>query len=299
MARAAAALPELEGYPFAPHLLETAAGALHYLDEGPAQAEPLLCVHGNPTWSYFYRRLVSGLSDEYRVVAPDHIGCGRSDKPQDWSYRLADHVANLERLVLALDLSRVTLVVHDWGGPIGFGVAARHPERFARLVIFNTAAFPSGRIPLRIDLCRTPLLGQVLIRRFNAFARAATHMTVARPGRMTAAVRRGYLAPYDSWKNRIANWKFVADIPLSRRHPSRAALEEIAAALPRFADLPAVVIWGERDWCFTPEFRREWERRLPGAKVHAIPDAGHYLLEDAHEEILPWLKAFLREHPLS
>jgi haloalkane dehalogenase len=296
-ARAAAAralvAPFAAEYPFAPRFLDVGPGALHYVDEGPRDAAPLLCLHGNPSWSFLYRRLARELRDRHRVVAPDHLGCGLSDKPQGWSYRLADHVANLERLVEALDLRDITLVVHDWGGAIGFGMATRHPERVARLVILNTAAFPEGRMPLRIALCRTPVLGEALIRRCNAFALAAVRMAVVKHERMTPVVRRGFLAPYADAASRIAHWRFVQDIPMSPRHPSYATLEEIDAGIPRLADRPAAIYWGERDFCFTPAFRRMWERRLPGAEVHGIEDAGHYVLEDAHERILPWLRDFL------
>ena len=286
-------------FPFAPHWIDTPAGRMHYVDEGPRRTDPLLCIHGNPTWSFYYRRVIAAFGDRRRVIAPDHIGCGRSDKPQDWSYRLADHVDNLERLLVELDLERVTLMVHDWGGAIGLGAAARQPGRIARLVIQNSAAFPFDRIPLRIDLCRTPLVGQALIRGLGAFGRATCRMALEKRERMTPAVRHGYLAPYDSWKHRIANWKFVDDIPMSPRHPSHATLAAIDAALPAFRDRPALLCWGERDWCFTPAFRRAWEERLPAAEVHRIEHAGHLVLEDAHEEIIPWLSAFLEQSPAS
>jgi cis-3-alkyl-4-acyloxetan-2-one decarboxylase len=287
--------PFASEYPFAPHFHQVDGGALHYVDEGPRDGEVVLCVHGNPTWSFYYRRLIRALSGDRRVIAPDHIGCGLSDKPQDWSYRLADHIANLERLVLDLDLENIHLVVHDWGGAIGTGVAVKHPERFRSISASNTAAFPSQRIPTRIDVCRLPVFGPLAIRGLNAFARAATVMAVEKRERMTTAVRAGYLAPYGTWQDRIATLRFVQDIPLSPKHPSHATLCEIDAGLSRLAHLPVNLYWGERDWCFTPEFRREWQARFPDAQVLAIEDAGHYVLEDAHEEIIPWLtKQLLR-----
>jgi len=270
---------------------------MHYVDEGPQDGEVVLCVHGNPTWSFYYRRLVQALSCDRRVIAPDHIGCGLSVKPQDWSYRLADHIANLERLVLDLDLRNIHLVVHDWGGAIGTGVAVKHPERFRSISASNTAAFPSKRIPTRIDVCRLPVFGPLAIRGLNAFARAATIMAVEKRERMTTTVRAGYLAPYGNWQDRIATLRFVQDIPLSPKHPSFATLQEIDAGLPRLAHLPVNLYWGERDWCFTPEFRREWQARFPDAQVLAIEDAGHYVLEDAHEEIIPWLTKQLQRAP--
>lgn len=282
-------------YPFAPNFLEVEGGALHYLDEGPREGRPILCVHGNPTWSFYYRRLVREFSTDHRVIAPDHLGCGLSDKPQEWSFRLADHVANLERLVLELDLKEITLVVHDWGGAIGFGVASRHPERFARFLVMNSAAFPADRIPFRINVCRTPLLGEWAVRGLNAFARAATVMAMEHHERMTPEVRRGYLAPYDSWRNRIATIRFVTDIPMKASHPSWPALREIEAGLAKLRGKPLRLAWGEKDWCFTPAFREMWQERFPDAEVLRIEHAGHYVLEDAHEEILPWLRELLAE----
>lgn len=285
--------------PFTPRFHQAPAGRMHYVDEGRRKAAPLLCVHGNPTWSFYWRSLVQGFASERRVVVPDHIGCGLSEKPQDWSYTLAGHVANLESLVLALDLRDITLVVHDWGGAIGFGFARRHPERIGRLVITNTAAFRSRRMPLRIRACRSPLVGEVLVRGFNAFAGLAPRMASAQPHGVHPLVRAGLLHPYDSWANRIAIARFVQDIPLDPRHPSYAELVATEESLARFAGLPACIVWGERDWCFSREFLDEWRRRLPNAEVHVLPHAGHYLLEDAPGDVRRHVWDFLeRASPL-
>jgi haloalkane dehalogenase len=283
-------------YPFEPHFLRLESGAsLHYLDEGggraDAAASPLLCLHGNPTWSFFYRGLAKGLRSRHRVVAPDHVGCGLSDKPADYPYRLEQHARNVEALVLALDLSNITLVVHDWGGAIGMGFARRHPERIARLVVMNTAAFHSTRIPLRISVCRWPLLGPLAVRGFGAFSRAALAMAVE--GELSRDVRRAYLAPHADWSARVATLAFVRDIPLHPGHPSWDELSRIDGALELFRDRPVCILWGERDWCFTPAFRAEWERRFPGAEVHAVADAGHWILEDAGDRALAWIRAFI------
>jgi len=283
-------------WPFAPHFLGVDGGDMHYVDEGPKDATPLLAVHGNPTWGFYFRRVIDEFAGAHRVVVPDHIGCGLSDKPQDWPYTLEGHVDNLEKLVLALDLTNITLLVHDWGGAIGMGLAARQPERIARLVITNTAAFPADRIPFRIRVCKTPLLGRFVVQAFNAFAGAATHMAVERP--LAAEARRGLLAPYDTYENRIATWAFVRDIPMSPKHRSFATLASIGESLAGFKDTPTCIIWGERDWCFTPAFRRMWQERLPGAEVHPIESAGHYLLEDAPLEVLEIMNTFMEQHPL-
>ncbi|HKD36019.1 MAG TPA: alpha/beta fold hydrolase, partial [Pirellulales bacterium] len=174
-------------YPFASHYLNHSGVRQHYLDEGAGP--PLLLVHGNPTWSFHWRNLVTALAPRFRLVAPDHVGCGLSDKPPDYSYRLAQHIENLTALVERLDLREITLVAHDWGGPIGLGAALRCRERFARLVLLNTAAFRSKQIPWRIRICRTPLLGPLAVRGANGFARAALTMAVCKHKRMTPAIR--------------------------------------------------------------------------------------------------------------
>ncbi|MEE8468015.1 MAG: alpha/beta fold hydrolase, partial [Planctomycetota bacterium] len=222
--------------------------------------------------------------------------CGLSDQPADWSYRLADHVDNLERLVLELDLQRITLVVHDWGGAIGMGFAARHPERIARLVITNSAAFTGGALPWRIALCRLPLVGRVLVEGLNGFARAATVMAVERP--LREEVKRAWLAPHAAPRSARATLRFVEDIPTHPRHPSWSTLTQIAAGLPLFHELPCLLLWGMRDWCFTPDILAEWERRLPRAESHTIAGAGHYLFEDAPQETLEAVRTFLDRSPL-
>ncbi len=269
-------------YPFASHHFDHAGVAQHYLDEGPRNGAPIVFVHGNPSWSFLWREPIRRLRGEFRCVAPDHVGMGLSDKPSDYDYRLARHTANLEALLVALELTNITLVVHDWGGPIGLGFAVRQRERIARLVITNTAAFTGLAAPWRIRLCRTPIFGALAVRGFNAFAGAATHMAVEKP--MSALVRSGFVAPYRDWKSRVAVLRFVEDIPLSPSDRSWNDLLELERALPSLASLSISILWGERDFCFTPRYREEWQRRFPNAEVTRFENAGHYLFEDAREE---------------
>lgn len=283
-------------YPFESHELELEGQRYHYLDEG--RGPVLLLVHGNPTWSFYWRRTVLALRDRYRMIVPDHIGCGLSSKPVTYEYRLARHVANLARLVETLDLSDITLVGHDWGGAIGLGAAVAHRDRFARLVLMNTAGFRSTRIPLRIRLCRTPIFGRVAVQGLNAFARAALTMATEYPERLTADVRAGLLAPYDTWAHRRAVYEFVRDIPLSPRHPSYAKLAEIEAALPTLADRPTLLVWGMRDWCFSPHFLERFIEFFPAAEVRRLERAGHYVVEDAPQEVIASIEEFLARHPL-
>lgn len=263
---------------------------MRYVDEGCG--EPLLMLHGNPTWSFYYRRLIEAFRSDYRVVAPDHVGCGRSDKPRRYAYTLRQHIDNIERLIDRLALDRITLVVHDWGGAIGFGAAVRQPERFRRFVILNTAAF-FGPIPWRIAVCRLPGFGEVAVRGLNAFARGAIIMACMHRERMTPEVRAGYIAPYDTFAHRIAILRFIRDIPLRRSQDSHGVLADIDSRLSVLRDRPVLICWGGRDFCFHDVFLDGWRARFPDADVHRFADAGHYVLEDAHERIIPLLRRFL------
>ncbi len=279
----------LAEYPFQPRFRTIEGHRLAYLDEG--QGFPVVMVHGNPSWSYLYRNLVRLLADRYRCIVPDHLGCGFSDKPQDGSYRLQDHIYNLETLLDTLGIKRCVLVIHDWGGAIGMGWAGRHPERVAGVVVLNTAAFRSSRMPFRIALCRWPLIGEFLVRGLNGFARAAIFMAVVK--RMRTEVARGFLAPYDSWKNRIAIARFVQDIPMHPAHPSYAALVAVEEGLKKLEQVPMLFCWGARDFCFNESFFREWQRRFPKADAHMFNHASHYVLEDALAETGPLVEEFL------
>lgn len=283
-------------YPFESHVLDLDGYRYHYIDEGAG--DTLLMVHGNPTWSFAWRNLVKDLSADYRVLAVDHIGCGFSDKPESYPYRLDNHIDNLCRFVESLELDRITLFAHDWGGAIGMGVAGRLPERFKRFALFNTAAFRSSRIPIRIAVCRIPIFGALAVRGFNAFSRGALSMAVEKPERMTAAVRAGYLAPYGNWADRVAVLRFIQDIPLKSGHPSYETLTAVERGLEQFRESPMLLVWGERDWCFTADYLKEFQQRFPQAETLAMPDAGHYVFEDAHEEIIPRVREFLHSHPL-
>jgi cis-3-alkyl-4-acyloxetan-2-one decarboxylase len=282
-------------YPFDGRYVDVGGLRMHCLDEG--EGDPVVMVHGNPTWSFYYRDLVRALSPTRRCVVPDHIGMGLSDKPPDerYPYRLARRVEDLTALLERLEVrGPVSLVVHDWGGMIGLAWAQRNPGRVARLVLFNTAAFPlpAGRrfhAPLR--LTRTPL-GGLLVRRCNAFSEAAARLCVTRAP-MPPEVRAAYTAPYDTPANRVATLRFVQDIPLSPAHPSYALVEETAAGLERLRDVPTRIYWGERDFVFDAPFLEEWRRRLPHAEVRRFPDCGHYVLEDASDEIVPDVVRFL------
>lgn len=301
-----------EEYPFESHWHDLGGVRMHYIDCGPESRVPspesttgdlarhgtrdtghgtLLFIHGNPTWSFLWRRLVKHFSATHRCIALDHVGCGLSDKPQDYPYTLAQHIANARSLVEKLDLRDITLVVHDWGGAIGMGVAGQIPDRFARFVVCNTAAFPSDLMPSSIALCRIPGFGALAIRGFNAFVRGALATCAMKP--LRREVRAGYLAPYKSWRSRVANLRFVQDIPMNESHPSWPTLVQVERGLQSLRRKPMLLCWGGKDYVFTKEFLQEWVRRFPHAWERWFPEAGHFVTEDAHEEIARAMGEFL------
>ncbi len=287
--------PEL--YPFNGKYLAVRNGLrLHYLDEG--EGRPVLMLHGNPSWSFYYRDLAAALRGGNRVIVPDHIGCGLSDKPGDdrYDYTLRSRVEDVETLLDSLQLKeKITLVVHDWGGMIGLAVATRRPERIEKIVVLNTGAFflPGAKtFPAALSLVRTPL-GALLVRGFNAFARGAA-WTGCKRRRMPAHLRRAYAAPYGNWADRIATLRFVQDIPLMPGDKAYALVDETQGKLPLLAEVPMLICWGLKDFVFDRHFLEEWRRRFPAAQVREFPDCGHYILEDAREEVVPLIKDFIR-----
>jgi haloalkane dehalogenase len=296
-ARAAQLPPEVRlEYPFDGNTLDLPARGgggpvrLHFIDEGSGPV--VLLLHGNPTWSFYYRKLVSALAAAgFRCIAPDHVGCGLSDKPRDYDYTLARRITDVERLVDHLGIGRFSLVLHDWGGAIGCGLAVRRPDALDKLVLLNTAAFRSKRIPLRIAAVKIPLLGEFVIRALNGFAGPAANMAVTRP--LAPPVRAGLLWPYRSWADRVAVWNFVRDIPLRRGHPSYATLAAIEEKLPALAGRPVQLVWGGRDFCFNRHFLERWRAIFPQARVDLFPGHGHYVIEDGRDDAIPRIVDFL------
>ncbi len=280
----------LAEYPFSPKSFATKDDhVMSYLDEG--EGPVLVLVHGNPSWSYLYRNLVSLLQTQYRVIVPDHIGCGFSEKPGSFSYRLQDHIDNIGALLDHLDIDKCILGMHDWGGAIGMGWATQYPEKIQGLIVFNTAAFRSKRIPMRINVCRVPILGKILVQGLNSFALGAVHMAVT--GKMKPEIAKGFITPYNNWRNRIATHRFITDIPLKESHPSYGSLKKVERGLSRLQDKPMIIFWGGQDFCFNDSFYKEWLSRFPQAECYYYPEAGHYVLEDAFAEIKGPLQEFL------
>jgi len=285
-------------YPFKSNFLDLDGLKYHYLDEG--SGPPVLMVHGNPSWSFYYRNLVKALRPTHRCIVPDHIGCGFSDKPGDdrYAYTLSQRIDDLDRLIQSLDLQeKITLVVHDWGGMIGMGWAARHPDRIERLVILNTAAFPlpkSKSFPLPLRICRDTVVGTLLVRGFNAFARGAAKVG-CKLNPMSEELRQIYCLPYCNWKSRIATLRFVQDIPLKAGDRGYDIVTATAASLEGFKNLPMLILWGEKDFVFDRHFLAEWQKRFPEAKVHSWQGGGHYILEDVKDEAVPLIEGFIRQ----
>ena len=287
-------------YPFQGQFVEVGGHRYHYLDEG--EGEPVVMVHGNPSWSIYYRQLVLALRGKHRCLVPDHIGCGFSDKPvdADYEYSIRQRIEDLESFLEQVGANKnITLIVHDWGGMIGMGWAARNPGAVKRIVILNTAAFhlpKSKALPAALWLCRDTKLGAFMVRRFNAFSYFATWVA-CRKASMSAALREAYCAPYNSWDNRIATLRFVQDIPLKPGDRGYELITEVQDALSQFKEIPKMICWGMKDFVFDHHFLDTWLEHWPEAEVHRFEDCGHYILEDAQEEILELVQSFIEANP--
>jgi pimeloyl-ACP methyl ester carboxylesterase len=285
-------------YPFAPHYHETNGFAMHFVDEGAG--EPIVLVHGDPTWSYLYRAFIPALARYRRCIAPDHMGMGKSGAARElYPYRLAHHIANLESLLLGLDLWDATLVLHDWGGPVGLGVAIRHPQRIKRLVLMNTwarAPWPGGAFPRLLELIRSPR-GERFVLDRNGYVEPALLGTTYHAERLTPTVRGAYLAPFPTAESRRALLCWSRDIPVTPTDPSYAPMRQIEDALPRFTTTPILLIWGMRDPVLTAPVLRRWQQLYPRATTYELEDASHFLQEDAPERIVGWIEEFLAANP--
>jgi cis-3-alkyl-4-acyloxetan-2-one decarboxylase len=281
---------------------------MHYVDEGPRDAPPVIMVHGNPTWSFYYRRVISALSKTHRCIAMDHVGMGLSDKPKcskepgqsSYDYTLKQRIDDLGNLIEHLGISSsITLIVHDWGGMIGTGLATRlvnkTPASIKQFVILNTAAFhlpTTTNIPWQLKVGRS-FIGPLLIKGFNTFCKGSAKQCVTRRP-LPADVRDAYLSPYNSWANRVAVNRFVQDIPLSPAERAWPVVDQVQNALPAFKGIPMLICWGMNDFVFNPHYLAEWEKHFPNAQVHKFDDAGHYILEDAHEDVIPLIQEFIK-----
>lgn len=288
-------------WPYQPRWFDTPRGKMHFIDEGPPEGPVVVMVHGNPTWAYLYRRFIRAVvASGFRAIAIDHLGFGRSEKPDDASiYTIPQHAERCEALLESLDLQDVTLVVQDWGGPIGLAWAARHPERVSALFILNTFfQRPVKKVPLPflLHLFRTPLIGEILVKGMHAFVRGFLFRAgLSKPGRLTKSDKAAYLAPHRTWSSRTGILAFPRQIPSG---PEGRISDFVAAENERlvkaFTDKPVKIVWPMKDVAFGPETLDEmWLQCFPKAEVTRVAEAGHFIQEDAHEQVIPELIDFL------
>jgi cis-3-alkyl-4-acyloxetan-2-one decarboxylase len=279
-------------FPFEPRYLRTGEVRLHYVDEGPRDATPLLFTHGNPTWSYLWRRQIADLSRQgQRCVAFDHMGFGRSDKPPHLSvYTLRAHIDNALALIDALDLRDVVLVAHDWGGPIGLGALLERRDRVRGLVLMNTWAWelPSF-LPPFIREFRTEGLGEILALGGNLFVESIPGGMARRD--VDPVMMAAYRAPFPDYWSRAGMLAFQREIPLTERDRSAKLMGSIHERLPEL-DVPVLLVWGLRDRVFQPVFLDQWRELFPEARTVELNDAGHFLVEDRPEAVTEALAGF-------
>jgi cis-3-alkyl-4-acyloxetan-2-one decarboxylase len=282
-------------FPFLPQYHVVNGFAMHFVDEG--SGEPVVMLHGDPTWGYLYRHFLPTLAQKYRCLVPDHLGMGKSAVPQDAScYRLEQRIAHLEALLLHLDVRGITLVVHDWGGPVGLGFATRHPERIKRLVLLNTWAFapwPGGTFPRLLELIRSPR-GETFVLQKNGYLEPALVGTTFHAEALTGPILEAYRAPFPTPESRLAMLWWSRDIPVTETDVSYAEMKRIEHALPLFSQTPVLLIWGMQDPVLSPAVVQRWQHVYPHARTHEIEDASHFLQEDAHDRIVGWIEAFLQ-----
>lgn len=275
-------------YPFASHWFDSADGRMHYVDEGAGT--PVVFVHGTPTWSFLYRHLVARLAPRHRVVAVDHLGFGLSDKPAAAPYEPADHARRLVALFDALGLSRVTLVVHDFGGPIGLAAALAHPGRIDRLVLFNTWMWSVGDDPAIARGARVAgsRLGRLLYRHLNFPVQVLMPKAMGDRRALTPEIHRHYAAPLATPDERMGAWGCA-----------RALLgagpwyDRLWAQRDRLRDRPMLLLWGMKDPTFGPRYLDRWRREFPAAQVHEIASSGHFVPEEAAAEVAPLVERFV------
>jgi haloalkane dehalogenase len=272
-------------FPFESRFKEIDGGTIHYVDEGSGPV--LLMLHGNPTWSFLYRHLIAGLKDRFRCIALDYPGFGLSKAPAGYGYTVAEHARVVERFVTSLDLEGITPIVQDWGGPIGFSVAVRNPDRFQAFVIGNTWAWPTQgdrRFEFFSKLLGSQVVGGFLVRNLDVFHTVFLKSGMRRK-KLTPEEMRMYRMPHPTPESRRPVHVMPREI-LS----ARSLLEEIQRGISRVTDRPALIVWGNRDPAFRkPELVR-WERTFPNHRTVILEGASHYIQDDAPEEIIAAIK---------
>jgi pimeloyl-ACP methyl ester carboxylesterase len=284
-------------FPFESLYHKAPDGWMAYVARG--KGEPVVMLHGNPTWSYLYREFILPIAAGYRAIAVDHLGFGRSEKPAR-TLRLGDHIRNFTDFALAEDFRDVTLVMQDWGGPIGLGFATRHPDRVKRLVVMNTWAFRiAAGTPLHplLEQFRIPGVGEALVQGLNLFVEGFLPAGIHRPERRDPVMMAAYRAPFPDYNSRAPVLAFPRDIPVGDDHPSAAVMGEIQDNLHKL-QVPVLIIWGRHDIAIPPQLiQARWLRYFPTAEVHLLDTASHFLQEDEPDRIVELILDFLRRNP--
>lgn len=279
-----------EEYPFESHFFQVPGGNLHYVDEG--SGSPIVMVHGNPSWSFLYRKLIRRFRSGYRCIAIDHLGFGLSDKPEGWSYLPEDHARNLALFIDKLGLKNITLAVQDWGGPIGLSYAIAHPGNVSRIIIMNTWAWPVHRDPYYIifsGIMGGPI-GRLLIRRYNVFARIIMRQTFGDKRKLSPAIHEQYLRALSSPGERKGCYVFAKQIVASTPW-----LDHLWSHISILNDIPKLIVWGMKDIAFREKELQRWERKFPEAHIVRLPSVGHFVQEEAPEELAAAVAPFMRE----
>jgi len=285
-------------YPFDSNFLNINGHDLHYIDKG--KGKPVIMVHGNPTWSFYYRNLIATLSKDFHCIAPDHIGCGFSDKPstKTYNYTLKSRVKDLDTLISHLNINeKINLILHDWGGMIGLAWAVDNPDKIDKIIITNTSGFflpEEKQLPFQLWLIKyIKFFGVPAVLGLNAFAKGALYL--AARSKLSKKIKKGLVEPYNSWKNRIATLKFVQDIPISKKDQSYTIVDHVDQNLKQLDESALMFLWGAKDFVFDLTFLNEFRRRFPRTETHVFHDAGHYLFEDKPDETTRLIQAFLNK----
>ena len=275
-------------YPFTPHFHTLRAGKMHYIDEGTG--ETIVMVHGTPTWSFLYRKIIRRLSQKYRCIAPDHLGFGLSDKPDNFTYTPEEHARNLEQFITDLGLKDITLVVHDFGGPIGLSYALRHPENVRRVVIMNTFMWSlSGDAHFRqASKILGGTIGQLLYKHLNFSPRVMLKMSYYDKSKLTKKIHEQYLNPFPTPQSRTSTAVLAKELI-----GSSAWFDFLWQRRTAIAGIPTLLLWGMNDTAFRPTELAKFESFLTNSTTMKIPNCGHFVqeeCEEAGEMMEGWMK---------
>jgi len=264
-------------------------GRLHYIDEGRSD-HAVVMVHGNPSWSFAYRHLIKGLSKNYRCIAPDHIGFGLSDKPLDWDYYPESHAENLKTFLKALNLDSITLIVEDWGGPIGLSYAVENPEKIQSLIIMNTWMWSVKGDPHfeRFSGFMGGFLGRFLIKRLNFFARVVLKQAYGDKSKLTKNIHSHYINAIKLPNDRKGCWTFP-----KRIIDSSQWLATLWSQREKIVNKPSLILWGKKDIAFRTKELKRWKETFADAKIHEFDGFGHFVQEEMGEELCPIIEQFL------